>query len=103
MMKIEGLTFPEAIRSLATRYGVSLPERNAAIRGAAPSAKRSRGRIRSAAANFYAHVLWNTADGEQAREYLQSRGIAVETARAFMLGFSPSRPASLARRWRSAA
>src|ERR1700680_168000 len=26
LMKVEGLSFPEAIRSLATRYGVSLPE-----------------------------------------------------------------------------
>ena len=42
-------------------------------------------------------MLWNTHDGEQAREYLHSRGITVETARAFMLGFSPARPASLAK------
>ncbi len=95
MMKIEGLSFPEAIRSLATRYGVSLPEQKydgpaAAERDALASANQT-------AAEFYAHVLWNTHDGELAREYLRSRGITVETARAFMLGFSPARPASLAK------
>ena len=63
---------------------------------ARPSATLSR-RANQTAAEFYAHVLWNTHDGEQAREYLHSRGITVETARAFMLGFSPARPASLAK------
>ena len=49
------------------------------------------------AAEFFAHVLWNTTDGALARDYLKSRGISVETARAFMIGFAPSRPASLAK------
>ena len=49
------------------------------------------------AAEFFAHVLWNTTDGAMARDYLKSRGISVETARAFMLGYAPSRPASLAK------
>ncbi len=87
MMKIEGLSFPEAIRSLATRYGVSLPELKNDGPGAAE--RDALTRANQTAAEFYAHVLWNTPDGEQAREYLNSRGITVETARAFMLGFSP--------------
>src|SRR5260370_40812592 len=29
MIKIEGLTFPEALQSLAARYGITLPERSA--------------------------------------------------------------------------
>ena len=49
------------------------------------------------AAEFFAHVLWNTTDGAMARDYLKSRGISVETARAFMIGYAPSRPASLAK------
>ena len=49
------------------------------------------------AAEFFAHVLWNSTDGALARDYLKSRGISVETARAFMIGFAPSRPASLAK------
>ncbi len=95
MMKIEGLSFPEAIRSLATRYGVSLPEQK--YDGPAAAERDALSRANQTAAEFYAHVLWNTDDGEQARDYLHSRGITVETARAFMLGFSPARPASLAK------
>ena len=95
IMKVEGLSFPEAIRSLATRYGVTLPELKNDGPGAAE--REALQKANQTAAEFYSHVLWNTPDGAQAREYLDSRGISVETARAFMLGFSPARPASLAK------
>ena len=95
IMKVEGLSFPEAIRSLATRYGVTLPELK--NDGPAAAEREALSRANQTAAEFYAHVLWNTPDGELAREYLRLRGISVETARAFMLGFSPARPASLAK------
>jgi DNA primase len=95
IMKVEGLSFPEAIRSLATRYGVTLPELK--NDGPAAAERDALARANQTAAEFYAHVLWNTHDGELAREYLRSRGISVETVRAFMLGFSPARPASLAK------
>src|SRR6266436_10449038 len=49
------------------------------------------------AAEFFAHVLWNTTDGALARDYLKARGITLDTGRAFMIGFAPSRPASLAK------
>jgi DNA primase len=95
IMKVEGLSFPEAIRSLAARYGVTLPE----VKNDGPGAaeREALQKANQTAAEFYAHVLWNTPDGEQAREYLDSRSISVETAHAFMLGFSPARPASLAK------
>ena len=95
IMKVEGLNFPEAIRSLAKRYGVSLPEQK--NDGPAAAEREALALANQTAADFFAHVLWNTPDGELAREYLHSRGITTETARAFMLGFSPARPASLAK------
>ena len=95
MMRIEGLTFPEAMRSLARRYGVTLPERRSI--GTGGGRARCAARANQTAAEFFAHVLWKTDDGALARDYLKSRGISVETARAFMLGFAPARPASLAK------
>ena len=96
MMKVEGLTFPEAIRSLATQYGVTLPEHDVSR----ARRRRARGdaarRIRSPR-NFLRTCCGTRTDGAMARDYLKSRGITVETARAFMLGFSPARPASLAK------
>ena len=93
IMRVEGLTFPEAVRSLAKKYGVTIPERD--VSGPAAGEREAMLKASEVAAEFFAHVLWNTTDGALARDYLKSRGISIETARAFMLGFAPSRPASL--------
>ena len=95
IMRVEGLTFPEAVRSLARKYGVTLPEHD--VSGPAAGEREAMLKANEVAAEFFAHVLWNTTDGALARDYLKSRGISVETARAFMIGFAPSRPASLAK------
>jgi len=96
VMRTEGLSFPEAIESLARRYSVTLPERGAE---GGPGAGERDGALRAnqIAADFFVHVLWKTPDGAAAREYLSARGVAAETARTFMLGFAPERPANLAR------
>jgi DNA primase len=91
--RIEGLTFPEAVRSLAKKYGVTLPEHD--VSGPGAGEREAMLKASEVAAEFFAHVLWNTNDGAMARDYLKSRGISVETARAFMIGYAPSRPASL--------
>jgi DNA primase len=95
LMRVEGLNFPEAVRSLAQRYGVTLPEYQASGPGAGE--RDSMVKANQVAAEFFTHVLWNTDAGTHAREYLDSRGITRETARAFMIGFAPVRPASLAK------
>jgi DNA primase len=93
--RVEGLTFPEAVRSLAKKYGVTLPEHD--LPGPAAGEREAMLKASEVAAEFFAHVLWNTTDGAMARDYLKSRGISVETARVFMIGYAPSRPASLAK------
>jgi len=95
VMRMEGLTFPEALQSLARRYGISLPERGEGT-GVAAGERDAWFLANQTAAEFFAHVLWNTEDGKPARDYLKSRGITTDTARAFMLGFAPARPANLA-------
>lgn len=95
VMRTEGLSFPEAVRSLAHRYGVRLSERGEDPRAAGE--REAMARAAELAADFFAHVLWRTPDGEAARAYLSRRGIAEETARAFKLGFAPARPAALAK------
>ncbi len=95
IMRVEGLTFPEAVRSLAKKYGVTIPEHDVA--GPAAGEREAMLKASEVAAEFFSHVLWNTTDGAMARDYLKARAISVETARAFMLGFAPSRPSSLAK------
>jgi len=93
VMRIEGLSFPEAVTSLARRYGVTMPERGES--GAKAGERDALIRANDVASEFFAYVLWDTPDGAPAREYLKSRGVAPETSRAFKLGFAPARPASL--------
>jgi DNA primase len=93
VMKTEGLNFAEALQSLAKRYGITLTE----ARGGMPSGERDvLAAANATAAEFFAHVLWNTSEGAAAREYLKGRAITNETAQAFILGFAPARPANLA-------
>ncbi|MBV8356807.1 MAG: DNA primase [Deltaproteobacteria bacterium] len=98
LTRTEGLTFPEALQSLARRYGITLPERtadNGTMRNPASGDRASMFAANQLAAEFYANVLWNTSDGELARDYLKTRGITGETARAFMLGFAPQRASNV--------
>jgi DNA primase len=90
VMRTEGLSFPEAIESLARRYGVTLPERGGEA-GPGAGERDAAMRANQTAAEFFAHVLWKTPEGAAAR------GVAAETARTFALGFAPERPANLAR------
>jgi DNA primase len=95
VMRVEALTFAEALQSLARRYGIALPEHSSA--GGAPGGERDAlALVNQTAAEFFEHVLWKTEEGTSARDYLKARGISEETARAFMLGFAPARPANLA-------
>lgn len=95
VMRAEGLSFPEAVESLARRYGVSLPERGES--GPRAGERDAAIRANQTAAEFFAHVLWNTPDGSRARDYLAARGVTADTARTFMLGFAPDRQANLTR------
>jgi DNA primase len=96
LMRMDGLTFPEAVRTLADRYGVDLPEREEPG-GPTRSERDSMLQANQVAGDFYAHVLWRRPEGETARGYLRSRAISDETARAFLLGFAPAQPAALAK------
>ncbi len=84
IMTYEKMTFPEALRHLAERAGIPLPER----RGPATDALE---RIREAlhvARSWYRGQLEGPA-GAEARAYLDHRGIRPETREAYGLGVSP--------------
>jgi DNA primase len=80
------LEFPEAVRLLAERAGVPLPGREGA-RDA--GARDGLFELTEWAARRFESWLWDGADAERARAYLDGRGIARETARAFRLGYAP--------------
>jgi DNA primase len=96
IMKMEGLTFPEAVRQVAQRYGIEIPESENA---GGPSASERDGlyRANQFAADFFERALWKSDEGARARAYLEARGITAATARAFKIGFTPEQPVWLAR------
>src|SRR5512136_371326 len=98
IMKMEGLTFPEAVKFLAKRVGVTIEERPPT-----PSEKRRTDerealyRITEQAMRFYRRILREDRAGEAGRRYLERRGVDETTAETYRLGFAPDRWDALAR------
>ncbi len=86
LMKIDGLEFPEAVRTLADRVGLALQvDESPAARQAVSAATRLLA-ANEQAAEYYYHLLLS-AEGEAGRSYLKSRGYDKEIAVAFKLGW----------------
>ncbi len=91
IMQIEHLSFPEAIRFLADRSGIKLPESQDSF-GPQPAGS-SMDALRKAMAEavaFYHRCLIDSAEGSAALKYLQGRGVSRETIARFQLGYSPA-------------
>ena len=87
----EGLDFPDAVESLAERYGVELERESEDPRAEAARRKRARlYELLQRTAEFYARYLWDSPKAAKAREYLQGRGLSEETLREFGVGMAPS-------------
>ena len=102
LMRMEGLTFPQALRALAEKVGVELPEVDRAEDAVERRERDRRERLYAltdAAANFYAERLESTA-AVAAQAELKRRGVGVEVARAFRLGYAPDAWDGLARHLR---
>lgn len=88
VMKMEGLAFPEALRKLAGKAGVAIPEHpsreNPAVRGEAEEIYRAN----EAAAAFFHRNLLERPEGARAVDYLKGRGITAESVQAFSIGFA---------------
>lgn len=87
IMKIENLDYTEAIRFLAQRAGLTVPEDSVD-----DSMSRLRTRVyeanREAARFFYAKLY--SREGAQALDYLHRRALSDNTIKRFGLGYSPN-------------
>ncbi len=93
LQRLEGLEFLEAAERLAERYGVELPrERGTPASRTARDRKREQVRRRHGvlelAAGFFEKRLAGP-EGAPARELLERRGVDMETAARFRLGYAP--------------
>lgn len=88
VMEIEGLEFREALKLLAEKAGVELPEYRSD--GRANAETKDRGlEILALATKFYEKQLWESASGKKSLEYLRARGLTDESIRTYALGYAP--------------
>ena len=98
IMEYENQTFPEAMKVLADRAGIALPEAELT-----EEQKRERNKrqllleINKTAANYFYYQL-NNEQGQQAREYLENRKLSKETQIHFGLGYASKYSNDLCRR-----
>lgn len=84
VMRQENMTFPEAVRYLARRANIDLPE----FDSHAASKKEQLLKLHELAAGFYHRGLTESKNGERARAYIAGRGIAESTVKIFQLGYA---------------
>ncbi|NTV49491.1 MAG: DNA primase [Geobacteraceae bacterium] len=92
IMKMEGLSFPEAVKLLARKSGIEIEERQLT-----PSEIKTQDeytqfkRINDLTTSYYRSVLLNGQEGEPARQYLANRSVEADISDVYQLGFAPDR------------
>ncbi|MDI6687866.1 MAG: DNA primase [Desulfobacterales bacterium] len=90
LMKQEGISFPDAVRMLARRYGIDIP-----VQTMSPEQKRQISQresvlaINKQAMDFFRCALLENTSGKKAMEYLLKRGISREIINDFKIGYAP--------------
>ncbi len=90
IMKLEGLTFPEAVRRLGERAGIDVSENPETPLEREARERRERAyRLNELAMKYYIKVLQKSAAAAPAREYLARRGVGQKAQDLFGIGYAP--------------
>ena len=88
LMEYENQTFPEAVRTLAQRAGIALPEPDDSYEARQADSRRSKHlEINKEAAKYFYYQL-RTERGSVGMEYLRKRELSDETMNHFGLGYA---------------
>ncbi len=88
VMKMENLTYVEAIEFLAKRVGISIPQEQEHQKNRVNSKRILE--MNKEAAKFFHNRLINSPDGKIALDYLQKRQFSPALIKHFGLGFAPN-------------
>lgn len=92
VMKMEHCSFPEAVKLLAGRYGIPVPEREKTPAEIARDKKTAEiMQVNDMACRYFHACLTKTSYGKQAYKYLLDRGITPEIIEEFSLGYALDR------------
>ncbi|WNC16890.1 DNA primase [Brevibacillus brevis] len=89
LMKIEQLTFPEALHKLADRAGIAVPVPQQEEVSPEKRAKQVMQEAHRFVSNLYHYVLTETPYGVEAMKYLTRRGMSRQTLTEYQIGFAP--------------
>ncbi len=90
VQKVENITFPEAVRTVAQKLGIALPKISYSSPAEAMEAKLRTVLldVHERACAFFQEYL-KRPEGVQAREYLAGRGLHDDEIKTFRIGFAP--------------
>ena len=82
-----GMDWPSAVRMVAEKVGIEIPEY--APRRQGPDPREKIWEVIATAAEYFRRLLWEDESGRTARAYLEQRRITREVAERFGLGWAP--------------
>jgi DNA primase len=90
LMQYENIDFPEAVRRLASRAGIAIIVEELSQEEEAKQSLRKRLlRLHFEASAWFHSNLLRTKAAAHARSYLTSRGVNIETAKRWQIGYAP--------------
>ncbi len=90
-MKFHQVSFVDAVKELAKRYGIEINERGICPEERAKFTRREAlFQLNERAQRFFYNMLWASKSGREARAYLKDRGLSPETLRVFGIGYAPA-------------
>ena len=88
LMKIENISFPEAVQELANRAHIQLPTSDDPKENAREALKAKVYKVNDEAALFYHEQLYNSKVAKEAQSYVKMRKMNNNTLKSFMIGYS---------------
>lgn len=87
----ESVSFPEAVRRLARKYGISIPsEEKSEEEKKHDRLVTNLYKTNAWVAKFYVDALAKSADNSAVKQYIKMRGISDEILAKFQIGYSPA-------------
>jgi DNA primase len=90
VQRIENISFPEAVRTVAQKSGIPLPKREFSSPEEAQQAglRRQLTDLHEAATQYFQQAL-QSPEAARAREYLSGRSVTADTVAQFRIGYAP--------------
>ncbi|WP_373017584.1 DNA primase [Thiomicrorhabdus sp.] len=94
LMEYDGLSFVEAVESLAAQFGMEVPREKLSPKQQEQQQIKQQQQldlyeVMRMAAKFYRHQLRDHPASAEAKNYLKARGLSAEIAKEYVIGFAP--------------